>query len=116
MRVRGPRTFRFENVNGVLTDLGADSPFHGITFGSAFSDTNVSGFLPLNLFGDSRKELLVAEWGVKQLRFFETGWCELPDPCNNRGVCLKTTSMCSCMLGYDGTDCSQCTESDVAER
>ena len=27
------------------------------------------------------------------------------------GVCLKNSGKCSCMLGYDGTDCSQCTES-----
>lgn len=100
-----------ENVSGVLTDLGAHSPFYGLSFGSAFTDANVSGYLPLDLYGDGRKELLVAEWGLKELRFFETAWCELPDACNSRGVCLKNSGKCSCMLGYDGTDCSQCTES-----
>eukprot|EP00913_Durusdinium_trenchii_P020609 g19357.t1 len=100
-----------ENVNGNLTDLGTESPFYGLSFGSAFSDANVSGYLPLDLYGDGRKELLVAEWGNKKLRFFETAWCALPNSCNNRGVCAKNTGKCSCMLGYAGPDCSQCTES-----
>lgn len=100
-----------ENVNGKLTDLGEKSPFFGLSFGSAFADANVSGYLPLDLYGDGRKELLVAEWGLKELRFFETAWCELPDACNSRGVCLKNTGLCSCMRGYSGTDCSECTQS-----
>ncbi|CAJ1385461.1 unnamed protein product [Effrenium voratum] len=106
-----------ENRDGALVELqGPENPFDGLSFGSAFSDTNVSGFLPLDMNADGRKELLVAEWGLKPLRFFETGWCEISDPCNARGVCLKVTGQCSCMLGYSGSDCTHCSGGFFTER
>jgi len=100
-----------QNISGKLVEMvGPASPFYGIRFGSSISDANVSGFLPLDLNRDGHPDLLVAEWGVKELRYFETAWCELADPCNNRGVCLKSSGQCSCMLGYQGTDCSSCSD------
>lgn len=97
-----------EAVNGSYVEVqSSQNPFAGLTFHNHFADSNVSGFLALDLNGDGRMGLLVAEWGLSYLRYFETGWCELAEPCKSRGVC-GMNGACDCFAGFSANDCSSC--------
>eukprot|EP00913_Durusdinium_trenchii_P024104 g22637.t1 len=95
-----------EGINGSFVEVRSQNPFAGLSFNKHFADSNVSGFLALDLRG-GRMGLLVAEWGFSHLRFFETGWCELADPCKSKGVC-GSNGICQCFTGYGSYDCSSC--------
>eukprot|EP00928_Gymnodinium_smaydae_P094478 TRINITY_DN7941_c0_g1_i1.p1 TRINITY_DN7941_c0_g1~~TRINITY_DN7941_c0_g1_i1.p1 ORF type:complete len:1231 (-),score=140.51 TRINITY_DN7941_c0_g1_i1:504-3815(-) len=99
----------FERVanNSVIELRGERNPFSNVSMPSHSGELEQLAPYAVDWNSDGNLQLILG-WEKGTLVFFESGWCELSQPCSLHGICHTVFGTCSCTKAYAYSDCSGC--------